>query len=144
MFHEGDIVEIPLPDGRTAIGWIIHISEHFKDAVGLLVFGVKGQVREDAVFDQKTGDPSTMKVLGPLYTNIHAIKHYGWKTIQNQPLSESKRLLTKREVAGGVYIGDQYIGSVDELGERNLPRMLVYGMAALCNEIENAFGVRRH
>ena len=81
-----------------------------------------------------------MKVLGPLYTNIEAIKHYGWKTIQHQPLSESKRLLTKREVAGGVYIADEYIGSIEDLGEHNLPRMLVYGMTALYNEIENAFG----
>jgi hypothetical protein len=24
MILEGDIVEIPLPDDRTAVGWIIH------------------------------------------------------------------------------------------------------------------------
>jgi hypothetical protein len=49
-------------------------------------------------------------------------------------------LWTKREVAGGVYVADEYIGSAEELGEQGLPRMLFYGMVAVYNEIEKAFG----
>lgn len=76
MYHEGDIVEIPLPDGRIAIGWILHISQHFKNAVGFVVFGIKGQIREDAVLRGDSDVPSSMTVLGPLYTQIDALKHY--------------------------------------------------------------------
>lgn len=137
MFREGDIVEIPLPDDRTAIGWILHISKHFKDAVGFIVFGIKGQLRNDYV-----EETSRLSVLGPLYTHIDAIKHYGWKTIQHQPISEADRKLTKREVGGGVYVGDAYIGSVDELGEADLRPMLAMGMPVIYTEIEKAFGTK--
>jgi len=102
MLQEGDVVEIPLPDGRTAIGWILHISSRFKDAVGFIVFGIKGQCRNDNF----EANPR-LDVLGPMCTNIEAIRHYGWKTIAHQPLSDDKRKLTKREVGGGVYVADE-------------------------------------
>lgn len=140
MVTEGDIVEIPLPDGRSAIGWILHMSKHFKDAVGLIVFGLKGQPGIGVNYDPETDAPLSMKVLGPLYTHVEAIQYYRWTRIGHQPISESKRLMTKRRVADGVYVGDEYIGSVEEVGEPNLPVMRAYGMIALYGEIETAFG----
>jgi hypothetical protein len=140
MFREGDIVEIPLPDGRTAIGWILHISRRFKNAVAFIVFGLRGQVSENAGYDPATGDPVLTTVLGPLYTHLDAIKHYRWRTLAHQPVSELKRSLTKREVGGGVYIGDDYIGSVEELGDPSVKRMLAMGMPMVLTEIEKAFG----
>ena len=140
MFEEGDIVEIPLPDERTAIGWILHVSQHFKNAVGFIVFGIKGQLREDIVSELGSGEPASMKVLGPLYTHMDAIKHYGWKTIAHQPISEQKRMLTKRDVGGGVYVGDEYIGSVQEVGDPAVKPMLAMGMPVVYAEIEKAFG----
>lgn len=135
MFQEGDIVEIPLPDGRLAIAWILHLSKHFKDAVGFVVFGIKEQLRNDN-FEAKP----FLDVIGPLYTHVAALKHYGWKTFAHQSISESKRLLTKRRVGGDVYLGDDYLGSVEELGEENLRPMLVMGMPVIYQEIEKAFG----
>lgn len=140
MFEEGDIVEIPLPDERTAIGWILHVSRHFKNAAGFIVFGIKGQLRDDVVFEFGSGKVASMKVLGPLYTHMDAIKHYGWKTIAHQPVSEQKRMLTKRDVGGGVYVGDKYIGSVQEVGDSNVKPMLAMGMPVVYAEIEKAFG----
>jgi len=134
MFREGDIVEIPLSDGRTAIGWILHISQHFKHAVGFIVFGIKGQLRDDYMEEKRT-----LHVLGPLYTHIDNLKIDGWKTIQHQSISESKRMLTKREVGGGVYVGDDYLGSVEELGEHDLRPMLFMGMPVIHKEIDKAF-----
>jgi hypothetical protein len=135
MFREGDIVEIPLPDGRTAMGWILHVSQRFKDTVGFIVFGIKGRLREDYVEGS-----NKLRVLGPLYTHIDNLTIDGWKTILHQPISESKRTLTKREVGGNVYVADDYIGSVEELGEQNLEPMLVMGMPVVYMEIEKAFG----
>lgn len=140
MFKEGDIVEIPLPDGRTAIGWILHISKHFKNAVGFVVFGIKGQKSDKVVYDAETGKPSSTKVFGPLYTHIDNMKLSGWKKFAEQPLSERDRLLTKREVGGGVYVGDEYIGSVEEVGDPNIKPMLAMGMPVVYSEIEKAFG----
>jgi hypothetical protein len=135
MFQEGDIVEIPLPDGRSAVGWILHISERFKDAVGFIVFGVKGQIRnEDVMMNPK------LDVLGPLYTHIDAIKHYGWNPIAHQTISESTRMLTKRRVGGDVYLGDDCLGSVEKLDGYNLKPMRAMGMPLIYNEIERAFG----
>jgi hypothetical protein len=140
LFHEGDIVEIPLPDGRTAVGWILHVSRRFKDCVGFIVLGLKGQLRNDVVYDVATGNPLSMKVLGLFYTHIDVLEHYGWKNVAHQPISESKKQLTKRKVGGGVYVGDDYLGSAEELGERNLKQMQVMGMSVIYQEIEKAFG----
>lgn len=138
MFQEGDIVEIPLPDGRMAIGWILHISQHFKNAVGFVVFGIKGH-ESDIRYDPESGRAASAKVLGPLYTHINALEHYGWKSIAHQPVSESKRLLTKREVGGGVYVADKYIGSLEEVGEPDIKPMLAMGMPVIYTEIAKAF-----
>jgi hypothetical protein len=140
MFKEGDIVEIPLPDGRVAIGWILHISRHFKDAVGFIVFGIKGQVREEVVFRGDSEIPSSMTIMGPLYTHIDALKHYGWRAITHQPVSEANRQLTRRQVGGGVYVADDYLGAAEELGELGLKPMLAMGMPVVYAEIERAFG----
>ena len=134
MYHEGDIIEIPLPDGRRAIGWILHISQHFKDAVGFVVFGIEGHVRNEDIATNPT-----ISGLGPLYTNIKAIKHYGCKVVDNHPVTESKRNLTKRRVADGVYVADHYIGSVAELDAWGLKPMLVFGMPGVFAEIQKAF-----
>jgi len=140
MFQEGDIVEIPLSRNRTAIGWILHISQTFKGAVGFVVFGIKGHMRDDVIYEFGVGRPTSAKVLGPLYTHIDALKHYGWKTFAHQALSDSKRLLTKRTVGGGVYVGDEYIGSIEEVDGSDVKPMLAMGMPVVHEEIERAFG----
>jgi hypothetical protein len=140
MFREGDIVEIPMPDGDVAIGWILHISKHFKNAVGFIVAGIKGQLNHDVVIDSLTSNPSSIRVLGPLYTHIDNLTLCGWQTVAHQRVSESKRTLTKRKVGDDVYVGDEYLGSVEELGQQNLRPMLVMGMPVVYSEIERAFG----
>jgi hypothetical protein len=139
MFQEGDIVEIPLPDGRIATGWILHISRRFKDAVGFVVFGIQGQVRDDIVFDRDSGRPLSMSVLGPLYTHIAALEYYGWRVSAHQPISDATRQLTRRHVGGGVYVADEFLGSAEELGEPDLRPMLVMGMPVVYDEIDRAF-----
>ena len=143
MFREGDIVEIPLPDGRAAVGWILHLLKHFKDAVGFVVFGPKGQKAEGLAYDPNTGKPRSMKVLGPLYTHIDNLSLSGWAVFGHQAISESKRQWTRRQVGGGVYVGDNYLGSATDLGEPNLGRMLFMGMPVIYKEIEKAFGARK-
>ena len=139
MFQEGDIVEIPLPDGKTAIGWILHVSTHFKDAVGFVVFGIKGQAGQDVVYASDTGEPLSMKVLGPLYTHIDNLTLSNWRVFAHQPISESKRQWTRRQVGGGVYVGDDFLGSATELGEADLKPMRTMGMPVVYREIEKAF-----
>ena len=139
MYKEGDIVEIPLPDKRTAIGWIIHVSQHFKNAVGFIVFGFKGQVRNDVVSLFCTDHSESIKILGPLYTHMKAIEHYGWNSISNKPIPDSVLMLTKREVGRGVYVGDTYLGALEEFEDQIKP-MLTMGMPVVYSEIESAFG----
>ena len=113
MIREGDVVEIPLPSGRMAVGWILHISQLFRDAVGFIVFGIKGQLG-----NANSDRSRSLQVRGPLYANIDAINHYGWKTIAHQPVSESRRLLTKRRIGGDVYVGDCRLGPVSHVRHR--------------------------
>ena len=133
MFKEGDIVRIPLPDGRFAIGWILHISRVFKNAVGFVVFGIEGRLR-----NSDFASNPTLEVLGPLYTHIAALGYYGWNTIGHQQISEEKRRLTTRDVGGEIYIGDERVGSVEN--RENVPTMQVMGMPVVHDEIQRAFG----
>ncbi len=139
-FEEGDIVEIPLPDGRIAIAWILHISKRFKNAVGFVVLAIKGRRLEDVIYDNDTGMVRSLKVLGPLYTHIDNLALTGWTTFAHQPISDEKRQWTRRQVGGGVYVGDDYVGSAAELGERDLRHMLVMGIPVVYKEIEKTFG----
>jgi hypothetical protein len=141
MVAEGDIVEIPLPKGRTAIGWVLHVSERFKDALGFVVFGIKGTQCAHVNFDPLDGRPIHTKVFGPLYTHAKNPHLSGWRIIGNQPISDSARLLTKREVGGNVYIGDQCIGTIEDLGQTALKPMLAMGMPIIYEEIERAFNL---
>jgi hypothetical protein len=135
MFQEGDLVEIPLPDDRAAIGRIIHICKgRFEGWLGFVVFGIKGVVRNDNF----AANPMH-QVLGVMYTLVESAEFSRWKTIERIPLTECDRLLTKRHVGGGVYLGDEYLGSVDELGEKNVVPMLFCGMIAVFHEIKRAF-----
>jgi hypothetical protein len=140
MIQEGDMVYIPLPDGLIAVASTLHISKRTKDAIGFIVFGIKGQIREDATIDPATGVLTRLPVLGPLYTSIQATEHYGWTTVEQIPMNERDWLLTKRRVGDGVYVGDEFIGTVEELGDHNLKPMLLYGMVAVYIAIERAFG----
>jgi hypothetical protein len=134
MIREGDFIEIPLPDGRTAIGWILLVSKEFKDTIGFIVFVIKGHVRSE---DIKVG--ATIRALGPFYTQVANLDHYGCKIVDYAPIPDSRRNLTKRDVGGGVYVGDEYIGSAEELGEYNLRPMLFMGMPLIQKEIEEGF-----
>ena len=52
----GDLVEIPIAPGVIANGWMICESGCFKDMIGVVVFGYKGQKAKDIVYDEETGD----------------------------------------------------------------------------------------
>ena len=139
MLHEGDIIEMPLPDGRVAVCWIVHQSQHFKDAVGFVVFGMKGQKAAGVVREAGTGRPLSMSVFGPLYTHKDAFEHYGCIKVGHQAIDERQRAMTRRIVGGGVYVGDEYIGSVDEVDATGLKHQLIGGLPACYKDIEKAF-----
>ena len=140
MVREGELVEIPLPDGRIAIGWILHVSKLFSRMVGFVVFGIKGQIRTDVEQDRETGNILSMKILGPWYTHEDAITHYGWRTFASQTISPAKRQLTKRLVGSNVYVGDDCLGKATQNEISTLKPMLAMGMEAVYRHIEKAFG----
>ena len=134
MVREGDFVEIPLPDGRVAIARIIHVSQYFKNAVGFVVYGIAGTLLTTELHDLLGSER-----LGPLYTHIDAIGHYGWKVIGHHPISEADRKLTTRRVAGDVYVGDDCVGPVADLRCPDLKPMLGMGMPVVYHVIQKEF-----
>ena len=143
MFKEGDIVRIPLPDGRNATALILHMSTLFKDGVGFIVFGIEGNKGMDVVYNVESTAPVSMSVLGPLYTHVSNLSNYNCSVISHQPLSDRLRALTRRLVGGGVYVGDDYLGRAEDLGDNNVKQMLFCGMPAVYAIIENAFGAEK-
>jgi hypothetical protein len=136
VFREGDIVQIPLPDGRKAVGWVLYVSEYFKNVLGFVVFGIEGEIPTSRLRPHHS-----MSVLGVLYTGVPAAEHYGWATIAHQALNPKRRALTRRKVADEVWVGDDCIGLVAQIADaENLPEMDVLGMRLVYEEIAEAFG----
>jgi hypothetical protein len=127
-FKAGDIVEIPLPSGKVAIGWIVYVSNYFKSIIGLIGYGFKGMDlnRIGVVL------PATP----PIYTAIEAAKHYQWAAVGRKPVDEAALLTTERIVGGEVFVGDQCVRSATDEDRERLHKMLVKGMPLVHEELE--------
>lgn len=142
MLKEGDIVEIPLRDGRTAYGWILHVSRYFSGTMGFVVLKV---CRDSKPGDLKTLCMNLKEVPPPglLYTGTKAAKYYKWQAISSCAVKDDDMLLTKRLVGGDVYVGDIRVGAASALELATLKPMMVSGMIAFYTKIESIYPVSK-
>ncbi|MCA9078377.1 MAG: hypothetical protein KDA93_25345 [Planctomycetaceae bacterium] len=136
---EGDIIEIPLPDGRVAMAWILHESQRFKDGVGFIVLGIKGETGRNILYSDQTGAPMSMDTLGPLYTHKDVFEHYKCVKVGHQPITDRHKQLTKRIVASEVYVGDDCIGTIDEVDTTGVRQLAGGGMPVIYHYILEAY-----
>ena len=130
-FREGDIVEIPLPSGRVAIGWIVYTSGYFKNLIGVLACGCKG-IDIDHIDD-------TLNKFVPIYTSATAAKHYHWSVIGCKSISKAVSQVTTRIVGGEVFVADTCIRLATDEDRKTLHKMLTKGMPLVYEELEQLF-----
>ncbi len=136
MFKEGDIVEIPLRDGRTAFGWILHVSQYFKWAMGFIVLEVCNDSTKPSDLEALCTNLEKLPPSGLLYTASQAATYYRWHVVSSCAISDAAVRLTKRLIGGDVYVGDTRVGQASALDEATLKPMVVSGMIALYAKIE--------
>ncbi len=136
-FQQGDIVKFSLPDGRTAIGWILHISEMFGPVTvfGFIVFGTH---IED--FDYSEANLLALPFHGPFYASLKDAVADQWETIGFQSVSKEAFQLTRRLYAAREYIGDECIGPAST-GDTSLKSMGPSGMLYNYKVIQKAMGL---
>lgn len=124
---EGDIVNIPHPNGKCFVGWVVYVSDYFKDLIGVLVYGEA---------------PLPLTVVGsetpqfaPIYTSSKAARQYGWQIIGQRNVTSLDLKLTERVVAGEVFIGDRRMRSATQADRDGLPEMMAMGMPVVYDQL---------
>jgi hypothetical protein len=116
----GDIYAIPGGD-RVAFGKIIYASEYFKDLILVRFF--------ERAFAPGTELPENLETIPSrgIYTGMDSIKGGEWRRVEVRPVSDSEQAMSRRIVAGDVWLGDTHIGPASEAELAELPKMLVHG-----------------
>jgi Immunity protein 26 len=130
----GDIILIPINGEQCAVAKIIYLSKYFKDLILLSVYPlfVKTLTKSMEL------PPSINNEL-LIYTGNQKIKKDEWIKIQNVPVNEEEKKLSKRIVGGEVWIEDECIGTATEEDRETLERMGVDGAKLVENKIKDYF-----
>lgn len=135
MVREGDIIEIPFSNGRKVCAWVVLVSHRFKDCVGFVILCVNGTSLNRNARTQ-------LDILGPYYTHIRNLDDLNCKLLDHVPISDrQKEILTTRIVAGGIYVGDEFRGPVENREGGKFRKMLAMGMPSIVGEIESALPI---
>jgi len=118
---EGDIYSVPLGDGRHAICRVPYCSDYFRDLVLLSVFGIHDPASPPA--QQCRGVP-----IAQFYTGQDSAMGMQWELLDTTVVTLDDERLSRREVAGQVWVGDIPVGTSE--GE-TAPKMFVYGAKIL-------------
>lgn len=107
--------------GRTVFGKVVYTSEYFRDLILVRLF--ERTFSSDAVVP---GDLEVIPSRG-IFTGVDSIKAGAWKHVANHPLSEHDQKMSRRTVAGDVWVGDKHVGPASDEDLARLPKMLVMG-----------------
>lgn len=122
----GDLLAITAAPGLIAAGKVIYLSEYFRHVMAVRVF--------DCVFDHIPTEaelPVDATYLDDLiYTGSQSVSK-DWRIIGRRETSAEELQLTRRLVAGDVYIGDENLGRASDDDRRRLRSMGVAGMYAV-------------
>lgn len=90
-FQEGDFFEIPLPDGRVALGWLLQVFRQSKDLASFVVLGIQGEIHADEIFSQDFERSWPTTILGPLSTSIDALAQHHCLALTHHPVPAAKQ-----------------------------------------------------
>ncbi len=118
--NEGDIYVLS-SKGKNALAKVIYTSNYFKDVILIKLY--LSSIEADKVPSNYLVD-SDFKLI---YTGKDSVKKSNWNLIASQQVSADEKELTKRIVAGDVWVGDDMIGKASDSDLEELPKMLTLG-----------------
>lgn len=116
----GGILAIPIGD-RFALGKIVFVSSRFKNVMLIRLF------QTVVPHAQLPKELSRVFLDGVIFTGIQAVENGRWPLIGQVPVDPAEIELSRRIVAGRVYLGDEELGRASLEDERRLPQMDVDG-----------------
>ncbi len=119
----GDVFLVPV-DGGFVPGKVLFVSKVFSGVILVALYKVR--VSSASEF---RGLPDRFSVL--LYTGKDPISRGRWPWIKSCDLLDSERGLSRRIVAGDVWVEDDCVGVASEEDAACAPRMLVLGAKLL-------------
>lgn len=126
----GHVLAIPFEADSIAAAKVVYVSEYFKSVIGLRLMNCLFQ-REPKPEDLR----GTISYLDDiLYTGRQPVGKY-WRVVAKLDVSADEIDLTRRLVAGDIYVGDQNLGKATETDRRTLRSMGVLGMYAVHEDL---------
>jgi len=116
----GDLIAIPCNE-RWGLAKIIFLSKRYKDVIHIKLYR---QTYPDKVVASGT---EANLLFDLYYTSGKPIKRGEWIIIGHSEVSSDELAMSKRIVAGSVWMEDIYIGPASDSEIRDLPKMLDYG-----------------
>lgn len=124
----GDLFELPLASGSRALCRIAFKSGYFRNVVLIGVRGITG-----------AGDPKEQSKGPPvfsIYGSSASLRSGKWVFLQRTAQRQEDAELSKRLVAGDIWIENQCLGPAAS-GSHGVPEMDVYGDGVLARKVQH-------
>jgi hypothetical protein len=128
----GDIILIPVDGDLCAVAKIVYLSKYFKNVVLLNAYPLVASFSE-RIIKLPADSPNELLV----YAGNQKIKTEEWKKLDNIPVTDKEREMSKRIVGGEVWIEDDCIRTATEEDNETLKRMLVSGTESVENKMKD-------
>lgn len=115
----GDLIAIP-SGARVGLAKVIYVSQFFRELVLLKLYRTTLPAGEKQ-------SPSAEAEVDLYYTSLSPILSGRWKIVGFEPVSDTEQLMSKRTVAGDIWVADKCLGEASERDLETLPKMLTYG-----------------
>ena len=116
----GDLIAIPVECGFVPAK-VLFVSSYFKDVVLLSI----ASRRVSNVVEVEQAAPVEHDRLH--YTRAAPFRNGRWNVVARQEIMPPEHALSRRIVAGDVWLGDEHLGPADDDELRTLAQMLVHG-----------------
>jgi hypothetical protein len=130
----GDIVLIPVRTDTYAVAKVLFLSRRYK---GVMLLGVS---KTRTVATRTVPDPLPVDYELRIYTGVRLVGPDAWPVVGHDP-SPVDPDVSRRRIAGAVWVGDEWQGAATDEDLRNLPEQGVAGRAAVENQIRRALGL---
>jgi Immunity protein 26 len=130
----GDIILVPIEDAKCAFAKIIYFSKRYKNVILLNIYCLTVETSEQCEASHILQKQAGKGLL--IYTTTHKIKTGEWKVISYEAISDEEKQMSKRIVAGNVWIEDESIGVATEDDYKTLLDMTVAGTKVVEEKIK--------
>ena len=124
------VIAIPLENGSYKLAHIVYASTYFKDVILMAFFP---GLFEEPVLPKQGPDSYEAQTM---YTGVDSIKKGKWLVLGKLDVPQYAPI-SKRIVAGEVWVEDKCIGSVSDKDRASLPKMLTIGYKIIVKRLLN-------